>query len=218
MPLVIRHYQQFCDRVTIYDNHSTDGSDKLAEQMGCRVIKFGTKFFDDAENMRVKNNCWKGSDADWVIVADFDELFWNPPWLSLIDTNSTIQRTIGWQIMSEHMPKHDMTEILTGYEFSNYAKSVCFNPKAITEINYNPGAHRCDPKGNVVWSNFTSYVLHYKHIGGVERTIRRYQQYRRRMSKANLKNGWGIHYSQTPARLRKEWEERMKISKQIIWS
>ena len=56
--LVIKHYQKFCDKVIILDNYSSDNTCQIAESMGCEVRKFGTQFFDDAENMKVKNNCW----------------------------------------------------------------------------------------------------------------------------------------------------------------
>lgn len=231
--LVIKHYQKFCDKVIILDNFSTDSTRDIAERMGCEVRTFGTLLFDDAENMKAKNECWKGSDADWVIVADCDEVMF---WYNLIDigmtgpsrpipvnsrillqkSTATIFKTQGWQIMSDAMPITDLLEITNGYEFNNYSKNIIFNPKAIQEINYNPGAHRCNPVGNVVWSEETLYVLHYKHIGGVQRTIKRYAEYKKRMSKNNIKKGWGIHYQQTPARLREEWNERMAKSKPLI--
>lgn len=224
MPFVIRYYQKFCDEITIYDNHSTDGSAELARSLGCEVIPFGTKFFDDSENMKVKNNCWKGSDADWVVVADFDEIL-SPPdlhngeafrYLLTIWHHTTIFKTIGWQIMSNEMPKDDLLEITNGYRFDNYSKNIIFNPKEIQEINYNPGSHRCNPIGNVVWSEDSLYVLHYKHIGGVERTIKRYKEYQKRMSPYNRKHGHGRHYSQNERLLRREWAERMAKSKPLI--
>ena len=235
MRLVISHYQKFCDHITILDNFSTDGSDKLAREMGCQVKQFGNQFFDDHENRNIKNNIWKGNQSDFVFIADFDEI----PFFSYVHTNdeyewdlsmtdlvthlqiekeagTTIFNTIGWQIMSEDWPANDLLEITTGYEFSNYAKSIVFNPQALTEINYGFGAHECNPKGNVVWSELPLYVLHYKHIGGVQRTIDRYKQYQPRMSKNNRKFGHGIHYNRTPASIRQEWAERMAKSKPLI--
>lgn len=234
MPFVIRHYKQFCDRIVIHDNHSTDGSAELAASLGCEVIPFGNRWFDDQENMNVKNNCWKGSKADWVIVADFDEVLWYQPFtithpvqgemsfdikdflLNAARKKHTIIRTYGWQIMSEEMPQYDLLESTNGYHFENYSKSIIFNPKDIKEINYNPGAHKCNPTGNVVWSTEELFVLHYKHIGGLQRTIERYKLYNKRMSKANRQKGWGVHYNQSPAQLRKEWNERMAKSKPLL--
>lgn len=218
MPLVIKHYQKFCDKITIMDNWSTDGSDKLAESLGCDVVKFGTKFFDDQENMNIKNNCWRGSDADYVIVADFDELLCK-------HANSdfgkekvapSIFKTIGWQVMSDEWPAKDLIEITNGYRFDNYSKNIIFNPQRIKEINYGPGAHECKPVGEVVWSTEALHVLHYKHIGGVQRTIDRYREYQKRMSKNNRKMGWGLHYNRSVRSLREEWAQRMSISKPLI--
>ena len=234
MPFVIRHYQKFCDRIIIYDNHSTDGSAELARSLGCEVVAFGTKFFDDQVNMDLKNNCWKNSNAEWVIVADFDEILtsdithwnlskneWQPnPSMALNMIRdiekATIIKTIGWQIMSDEMPKEDILELTNGYRFDNYSKNIIFNPQAIKEINYNPGAHRCSPVGDVVWSEESLYVLHYKHIGGVERTIKRYKEYQKRMSPYNRKHGHGRHYNQNERMLRREWNDRMAISKTLL--
>lgn len=231
MPFVIKHYQKFCDRIIIYDNHSTDGSAEMAKSLGCEVIPFGSKFFDDQINMELKNSCWKGSQSDWVIVADFDEILCNSDfneysvrdaiWYStlyqcLLNDKNTIFKTIGWQIMSEEMPKDDLLEITNGYRFDNYSKNIIFNPKAIKEVNFGPGAHICNPVGDVAWSSENLYVLHYKHIGGVERTIKRYKEYQKRMSKLNRAKGWGSHYNRTPSSIRQEWNQRMLISKPLI--
>jgi glycosyltransferase involved in cell wall biosynthesis len=223
--LVIKHYSKFCDKIVILDNHSTDGTDRIALELGCEVRKFGNKFFDDSENMKIKNECWKGSEADWVIVCDADEIL-HPDWevpraVSLEEmaedyVKPSIMKTHGWQIMSEEMPKTDLLEITNGYHFSNYSKFIIFDPKRIQEINYNPGAHRISPVGDVVYSEDILYLLHYKHIGGVQRTIKRYSEYRKRMSKINRQKGWGIHYNQSPGRLMEEWNERMAKSKPLI--
>lgn len=226
MPFVLRHYQSFCDKIVIHDNHSTDGSAEWALLEGCNIVPFGDKFFNDQHNMDVKNSCWKESDADWVIVADFDELLWVAAnrvdalrlyLQSAMEAGHTIIPTTGWQVMSEDMPKRLLTEISNGYYFKNYSKSIIFNPKKVTSINYGPGAHECRPEGEVKSPEQSPlFVLHYKHIGGVERTINRYREYMKRMSKTNLKNGWGIHYRQNERQLRREWKERMEKSKPLF--
>lgn len=226
MPLVIKHYARFCDKITILDNHSTDGSQELARELGCVVIPFGTKFFDDEENRTIKNNCWKNSDADWVIVADFDECIINTDFKhwnlrnifenGWIGYNDTIITTIGWQIMSDEMPKEDLLEVTNGFRFDNYSKNIMFRPKSLSEINFNPGSHKINPIGDVRFSIEALYVLHYKHIGGVQRTIDRYREYQPRMSKNNRKYGWGVHYNRSEQSIREEWNERMLKSRPLI--
>ena len=223
---VIQHHYKYADKVTVLDNYSTDGSAELAYAWNCDVIQYGNKFFDDSENQRIKNNVWKKSEADFVIVCDADECLYLPVddqskintwlWGEKNVYGTSIVRTIGWQVMSNEMPDEKLLEITNGYRFDNYSKFVCFDPKAIQEINFNPGSHRIDPVGRVVYSKDELYLLHYKHIGGVERTIKRYKEYQKRMSKINRQKGWGIHYNQSPSQLRREWDERMKISKPLI--
>lgn len=227
--LVLGHYKKFCRHLFVYDNHSTDNSRQIAEEEGAIVHLFGSKFFDDQIHMDTKNNCWRGSDADLVIVCDMDEILCPPSlenyngclsgfkyYLSLFKDTTTIWKTYGWQIMSDQMPKDDLLEVTNGFHFANYSKSIIFNPKEIKEINYNLGAHKCNPIGNVVWSEEPLYVLHYKHIGGLQRTIDRYSEYKKRMSPFNRKHGHGKHYFRSAASLKQEWNERMEKSKPLI--
>lgn len=230
--LIIKHYQKFSDKVTIMDNYSTDGTPDLARDMGCDVIQFGDKYFDDKNNMDCKNSCWQSDKADYNIVADFDEvLFYHQGSMGdhfdqecitslLHGSPYDIYKTIGWQIMSDEIPKDDLLEITTGFRFDNYSKSILFSG-AIIKMDFNPGAHRCNPvncRGDGIdYSNEGSmYVLHYKHIGGVQRTIDRYREYQPRMSKLNRRKGWGSHYDRTEQSIREEWNERMAKSRPLI--
>ena len=232
--LVIKHYQKFCDHITIWDNYSDDSTQLIAESMGCDVKKFGIKGqLDDQAYLDVKNHAWKGSDSDWCIVCDCDEVLYFPTikmdnvihdvvydtkalLLQACREQKTIIKTKGWNIYSESMPQNDLLEITTGYRFDNYSKSVIFNPKEIKSINYKPGAHICEPVGNVVYSEESLYLLHYKNIGGVERLLRRNAEYRKRLSYNNKKMGYGIHYLDSEAKVRKEWNERIAKSVPLI--
>lgn len=224
LPYVIRHYRSFCDDIIIHDNHSKDGSAEMAKELGCTVIPFGSDFFDDGINRDLKNECWRGSKADWCVVADFDELLSSNNLIFDVrfilerskEAGDTIFNTIGWQVMSDEWPVSKLTEITNGFRFDNYSKKIVFNPKEITDIGYGPGAHECNPQGNVKFAKHELLVMHYKHIGGVQRTIDRYRVLQKRLSKQNRKMGWGCHYARTPASIRQEWEQRMKISKPLI--
>src|SRR6188768_2926967 len=77
LPLVLKYYKQFCSRIVCYDNYSTDRSVQIAESYGAEVRTFGIKgVLDDDAYLEVKNHCWKGSTADYVIVCDADEVLW----------------------------------------------------------------------------------------------------------------------------------------------
>jgi len=216
LALVIKHYQKFCDHITIYDNYSTDSSQLIAESMGCDVKKFGKPgILDDQAYLDVKNNCWRVSNADYVIMCDADEII-IPDTINRNYQKPTIIKTRGWNVYSNEMPENDLLEITTGYEFHNYSKSIMFSPKDIKEMNFKPGAHACNPVGNVVYSNEIFDLLHYKHIGGVERLLKRNREYMKRMSANNKRKGWGCHYWQPEAQTRREFAERLAISKPLI--
>lgn len=217
LPLVIKHYQKFCDHITIHDNYSTDSSQLIAESKGCDVKKFGVKGqLNDDHYLVVKNNCWKGSEADWVIVCDADEILL--PSVNMCDTcfQGTIIKTQGWQIQSNEMPQDDLLEITNGWPFDNYSKSIMFSPKHIKEINYKPGCHACEPVGEIKYSDEIVYLLHYKNIGGVERLLKRNREYMNRMSINNRSKGYGCHYWEDEKKTRREFSERLAKSKPLI--
>lgn len=208
--LTIRHYQKFCSKIHIYDNYSTDNTREIAESMGCEVSLFGIEgVLSDVEYTSLKNNVWKGSTADFVIVCDADEIFEGP---GVWNKDVTIYKTFGWNVFHENVPRETWQEITTGFYDPQYSKLVCFNPSQIKEIGYVHGCHVAKPVGNVVYSNGSSPLLHYRNVGGPERLIKRHALYRPRMSEHNLKWSMGGHYLHDDERRRKEWYEGLAKS------
>jgi glycosyltransferase involved in cell wall biosynthesis len=210
--LTIKHYQQFCDRITIYDNYSDDGSDQVARDMGCEVVKFGIKGqLSDAHYLKVKNTAWKNSTADWVIVCDADEILWHHDLKNVLqkatDNGHTIFDTRGINVYSEATPSKTYLEVTTGLPDGNYSKKIIFNPRHIKDIRYSYGAHTCHPIGLVETAEHPLWLLHYRCIGGVDRIVKRHGMYRKRMSPDNIRFGLGIHYQQEDERRIREWHE-----------
>ena len=199
----VRYYRQFCDRVIIHDNFSDDNTREIAESEGAEVRMFGIAGeLNDLEYKKLKNSCWKGSKADWVIVADCDEILYHHNYLHKIlsdskDSGYTIFETRGFNIYSNDMPKESFLEIQTGIMDDSYSKHVIFNPQAITDINYEFGAHaHFKPiQGNVNYSPVKLWLLHYRCIGGAERVVNRHALYRPRLSAINKKWNLGHHYN-----------------------
>lgn len=214
--LTINHYAQFCSRVFVYDNHSTDRTRAIAEELGAIVKLFGAPgILDDQAYLNVKNECWKGSIADWVIVVDDDEMLYHPDikgkLLSAMVV-STIFQPQGFNIHSDEMPQDSFTEILTGEPNENYSKLCIFNPKQIKEIRYNFGCHAARPVGNLVYDHAKLVLLHYRNIGGVERLISRHKEYEKRLSEINRRYNLGHHYTESEQSKRQQWEELSKRS------
>jgi len=198
----LKHYLSF-SKVTLYDNFSDDGTDKIAEEMGVEVIKFGRKGeLNDAEYLKIKNHCWKKSKADLVIIVDCDEILEEPK-----DDDCTIFKVQGFNIYSFSMPKEDYSEIRTGVYDDNYSKLCCFSPKFVTDINYSYGCHKANPKGNLFWSEKYLTLFHYRGIGGPERLVKRHRQYRNRMGYLNRQLGLGSHYMIDDNKRIAEWKE-----------
>lgn len=208
--LTIKHYQQFCKRIIIYDNFSTDNTREIAESLGCEIRPFGIAgVLDDKEYLKVKNHCWKGSNADYVIVCDADEILMPP---KIWDTEITVYKTIGWNIFSNDIPENNWMEITTGIHDNNYSKLVCFNPKEIKEINYVYGCHEAKPTGNVNYSVGSLPLFHYKHIGGAQRVADRHALYCSRLSDNNKRWKLGFQYQEPREQTIKYFNENLAKS------
>lgn len=213
--LTIAHYKQFCDRIIIFDNFSTDNTRDIAEGLGCEIKPFGIAgVLDDKEYLKVKNHVWKGSDADWVIVCDADEILR----VGLDDLSvakfydRTIFMTNGWNVFSNDIPKESWSEITTGIPDSKYSKQVIFNPKKIKEIGYVYGCHENKPEGEVRYSDIELTLFHYKHVGGAKRVADRHALYESRRSDFNKKWKLGFQYSEPREKTIKYFNECLKKS------
>jgi len=212
LPYFLRHYSQFAD-VTIYDNYSTDNSVKIIEEWGGKVVKYdsGNQIRDDLY-VQVKNNCWKDSKADWVIVGDCDEFVYHP---ELIKRLETIKETFVvprlFNMVSENFPSGDgqiYDEIKTGVWGG--AKMNLFRPSEIKEVNFDVGCHYARPTGNVEY-NFISDImtLHYKNLSA-EYVYERSRLFASRLSDINKRYKWGYHYNFPMEEIRKNLDNDLK--------
>lgn len=215
----VQHYQRLGAKVKIFDNYSDDGTPELCRLLGCEVETFGIKGeLNDAQYRKLKNYKWKGSQADWVIVCDADEIL-DVRWMDLAEATiqgHTIFKTKGYNFYSHDMPKERFDEIKTCIPDDNYSKLVIFDPKKITDMMYDFGCHRSNPCGEVVYSPIVLNLFHYRAIGGPDRMVKRHALYRSRMGDLNKKLGLGIHYNYPDERRVKEWEE--SYQKSVIYS
>lgn len=208
--LTVKHYQQFCQVVKIFDNYSDDDTRDICRDMGCEVRQFGIPgVLDDREYTKLKNNCWKGSDAAWVIVVDADEILS----VDFDKITGTIVRPYGWNVFDRFVPRESWFDTVNGFHDPNYSKLCCFNPKEIREINYVHGCHVAKPVGNVKITE-SGTLFHYRNVGGPERLVRRHELYRRRLSLWNKQWKAGDHYNHEDERRIREWQEQYERSKE----
>lgn len=209
LPFTFRHYATFCDRIILHDGGSTDRSRAIAHEYGVEVRDFITDGVNDALFKRLKETCWKGTQADWVITVDADEFFYAPEgWFSTLgsyEANSVaVVKPHGFEMFSDTMPSADAGQIYDQIKHGAldqkwYAKPVMFRPALIRELIFSAGCHTCwatlndgtkisDPQ---VTTHPPAYLLHYHQIGGIDRITTRYAGQQSRHSKVNVLNRWG---------------------------
>lgn len=209
-----RHYRSFCQSVTLHDMGSTDGTLEIAANFGIKVRTWdsGDKV-DDRVNTLIKNTCWIGDLADWIMVVDADEILYFPSGVEKSLTSYSQQKLPivkprGWEMTSATMPTTDgqiYDEIKMGARDDKwYSKSVLFTPHLVESISFAPGAHQVSAKlkdgttfpNPVEFSTPEFYLLHYHQIGSVERIAAKYDRTRQRMCDNNVKMNWGnVHES-----------------------
>lgn len=147
-------------RITVFDNNSSDRTIQVALSKGCVIHHFPK--YTEEELQEFKNNIWKGSKADWVIVCDADELFQiTMEDLLVLPSEVNALKSEGYQMISpskEIIPYRDLTH---GYRLDRYDKLFMFKP-TLKEVNYTIGAHECSPTPDPIYGEKTYKMFHYK--------------------------------------------------------
>ena len=207
----IDHYKyQFpnCE-IVIYDNQSTDKTKEIALKNGCKILEYNSnnEIRDDLY-LEIKNNCWKDSNTDWVLIVDTDEFIYiNEEQLKNEESlGKTIISFEGWNLITmSNNPDIIDLDLKWGSRAVQYDKSYLFNKKLIKKINYSAGCHYCAPKGKVQYSENKYLMCHWKALG-LNYMINRHTEFGKRMSKQNLDKGWGVHYLDDSTQIRNNWK------------
>ena len=210
LPFFVKWYRKKFPncRIIIYDNYSTDSTEKIALQNNCQVIKYDSnnQIRDDLY-LNIKNNCWKDAETDWVLVCDVDELL-DINQTQLIGENCSIILSKGYNMINLE-DNLDLESINYGIRAKQYDKYYLFNRLKIKEINYEAGCHSSNPVGEVIFSKNIYNLYHYNMLSE-QYLINRYKRNFERLSKENKKNGWGIHYKESEQTIK----DKFKVAKQ----
>ena len=210
LPFFVKWYRKKFPncRIIIYDNYSTDSTEKIALQNNCQVIKYDSnnQIRDDLY-LNIKNNCWKDAETDWVLVCDVDELL-DINQTQLIGENCSIILSKGYNMINIE-DNLDLESINYGIRAKQYDKYYLFNRLKIKEINYEAGCHSSNPVGEVIFSKNIYNLYHYNMLSE-QYLINRYKRNFERLSKENKKNGWGIHYKESEQTIK----DKFKVAKQ----
>jgi glycosyltransferase involved in cell wall biosynthesis len=209
LPYTLRHYRTFATDIFVHDAFSTDRTRAIAEEYGAIVWDWDTgNEFNDLHALNLKNRCWRGTDAGWVIAADCDELVYcylPCGMVGLLEQYDALEFAVikphGFEMYSPTWPTTSgqiYEEVKHGAEHPAYAKPILFAPGRLQSIEFGAGAHQCqytraggrrfEPHDCTVPA---CYLLHYHQIGPIERIAQRYDERRRRLARINVERRWG---------------------------
>lgn len=200
IPYLMRHYSQFA-RVIFLEGNSTDNTIELAQSLSADVWHYDMPDeLDDTTHIKIKNECWKDSKADWVMVVDADEFIYHPEIMKVLSlSEATIIQPTFHNMFSDVFPIttgqiYDEVQLGTADGGIWESKPIVFRPSEIQSMNWHPGSHYCSPEGNVIIGYKTGIkILHMRFLSR-EYVYEHYYQNSHRISKQNKENEYGGQY------------------------
>ena len=226
LPFVVDYLDTYADHVYVYDNGSTDGSIEFLQKFDWITVRnFKTEGKNNTIMRDIKNECWKESRgvADLVVVCDLDEVLCakniRRSLQDIIEGGYTIAAPKWYTFVSETMPVYEKGKLLhENYPLAWFGegKVLIFDPNKIKDINFTVGSHGCNPTGEVKYYSKGEtgdiYCLHICNNLGVEYKIKKYAMANKRRSRHDVQAKHGIHYTQTPEQIRKDYNNMLKTA------
>lgn len=164
LPFFIDHYMERfpgCRINIAVDSDTTDNSLSYSIERGCNAELVYFPFQKPETVNYYRNNCWKNSEAEWIIVVDQDELVD----ISLND----LERIKDYDVIKVKSYNMVGTDGETNpknftygkkYQCTWYNKCLMFK-KSIGEINYTLGAHSINPIQEYKLNKYRYTMYHY---------------------------------------------------------
>jgi len=222
VPYIMRHYGSF-SKVIFLESNSTDRTVELGIKLGAIIRKY--EIPDELDNMtmlQIKEYCWHGSEADWVIVCDADEFVYHPDIISVLDkSKATVIHPTFHNMFSDQFPTTEgqiYDEVNMGTPDGDFwlSKMNLFKPKEIIKMNYAIGAHHAYPEGNVIIDNNSGIKTLHMNFLGRQYLINRYRRNKERHSTKDRQNGWGIQSLWSEEQINHYFDEQLKRVIKIV--
>ncbi|MGR5243240.1 glycosyltransferase family 2 protein [Vibrio sp. PNB23_22_6] len=187
---VIRYYEQFCSKIFILDNYSTDNSVEIAKKFSKVTVipwssggKIDQKLYVKLKSTTFKSYSRVGGQyttevADFVICCDMDEILYHPNILEVLskykDEGVTVPHITGFNMYGENTVspyKPIFDQYVYGARAVGFDKRIVFSSDF--DMSYSVGCH---PKGvgfeymkntygYKASNKYPLALLHYKWIG-----------------------------------------------------
>lgn len=216
--------------VTYFDNMSDDNTLKMLSKYDWITVKqFDTNGEMNEQVLTyIRNNCWKGSNADWCIVVDVDEVFYSKDLIG--ELKKMKEQGVGavscnwYALCGDFVPEYkegmllhqQIGKVYKQYinhreGFSEYGKIQLFNPKMAVDMHYSMGMHYAFPQCQIVY-NPNIIQIHFDKGYSAEWKIQKRRELWNRLN-PQLKNmGVCVEYGQDYESLKKEYENNQKNS------
>lgn len=218
MPYFMKHYSQFAS-VVVLENNSTDKTVQIAKSWGARVWEQDIPdVIDDQWYIDIKDNIWKSSKADWVMVVDCDEFIYHPNLVEVLEqTSGTIIEPTFYEMFSEKFPTTE-TQIYDEVKFGcdGGPKINIFRPGKIKEINYQGGCHNATPLGDVQFAKNTGICTLHMRFLSLQYVLDRSKHSAQRLSEFNKRTGLGFHYLWSEEDITNHFKGHLAKSTQVI--
>jgi hypothetical protein len=229
LPHLLKYYSEFCEKIYILDNKSTDNSVGIIKSfLNAEIISWDSnEEVRDDLYLNLKNNTWKQSrgKCDFVIVGDADEFLYNDNMVDFLkrvkNDGFTLFKPEGYHMIGDEeliLSSDDniFEKVKEGIIGSSNDKLMLFNPNKIQEINYTFGCHQANPVGDVILYSFNDLkMLHYKYLGlkdFIPKQILRGE----RLSEFNKTRGLGMYYLYDENKHKEEYKTFVKKRKKVL--
>jgi Glycosyl transferase family 2 len=223
LPYTLDYYSQFCDKIFMHDNMSSDNSDAIYNQYPkVQVLKWDSNNeINELNYVKIKSNAYKeySRHADWVIVCDCDEFLYHEDLIHKLmeykKIGVTVPRIDGHDMVSESFPEYDgkllIEKVKIGSDtYGPMCKNIIFDPKL--DVQFGIGAHSFQAPSGKFSNEAELKLLHYKFLGK-DYVKKIYVSRAKRLSEFNKQHEFGGHYFNLPF----EYMDKMlREKKQVI--
>jgi glycosyltransferase involved in cell wall biosynthesis len=230
LPYFLEHYARWASKIVVYDNMSTDRSAEIIRSWpNTEIIPFDTDGqLQELRLTEIRSNCWKGDDADYVIVCDVDEFLHvdDLPEFLAAQPEIDVFEALGFNMIARRFPsdysRSLLDQVRRGSFAGNYCKMMLFKPRSVHAMNYGPGSHTASPEGSAPLRVLRATdhagrlrLLHYKYLS-LDYLVDRHTTLAGRLGTEYSTHGYAFHYLDSRLRSLRKYLKMYLLSQDCV--